>query len=111
MPSLLRQPLCDGVKCSPHFFEHYRELSEADQATIRDKRDRYQAHVQALVERGIATGMFRETEPRLTTLAVFGMCNWAYQWFNRDGELRAREIHYSNRRLFLFRCRSRYLFP
>jgi AcrR family transcriptional regulator len=74
------------------FFEHYRELSEADQETIRAKRDGYQARVEAIVRRGIEAGEFRDVDPRLTTLAVFGMCNWAYQWYRPDGPLSARAI-------------------
>ena len=74
------------------FFEHVRELSEADQATIRERRDRYQALVEGVVARGMATGAFRAGDPRLVTLAVFGMCNWAYQWYRPDGDRSTREI-------------------
>ena len=31
-------------------------------------------------------------DPRLTTLAVLGMCNWAYQWYRPDGPLESGEI-------------------
>ena len=74
------------------FFEHYRELAAEDQVTIRTKRDRYQDMVQAVVERGIREGVFQALDPRLVTLAVFGMCNWAYQWYRSDGPLTSREI-------------------
>ena len=74
------------------FFEHYRELSPEDQATIARKRDVYQAMVEQVVARGIATGELRDVDPRLTTLAVFGMCNWAYQWYRSDGPLSSGEI-------------------
>jgi AcrR family transcriptional regulator len=69
------------------FFEHYRELSEVDQATIKQKRDRYQALVEGIVARGIASGAFRDVDVRLTTLALFGMCNWSYQWYRKGGSL------------------------
>jgi AcrR family transcriptional regulator len=74
------------------FFEHYRELSGEHQETIRTKRDAYQDMVQSVVERGIAAGEFRALDPRLTTLALFGMCNWAYHWYSRTGPLSTREI-------------------
>jgi TetR/AcrR family transcriptional regulator, cholesterol catabolism regulator len=74
------------------FFEHYRELSDRDQATIREKRDLYQAAVEATVRRGLENGEFREVDPRLATLAIFGMCNWAYQWYRADGVLSTRAI-------------------
>ena len=28
----------------------------------------------------------------LTTLAVFGMCNWAYQWYRSNGRLSSRVV-------------------
>lgn len=74
------------------FFEHYRELSLDDQETIRRKRDAYQDAVEAIVRRGVRAGEFRDVDPRLTTLAVFGMCNWAYQWYSVEGSLSPRQI-------------------
>jgi AcrR family transcriptional regulator len=74
------------------FFEHQRELNEAHQETIREKRDRYQTHVQGIVDRGIAAGEFRELDSRLVTLAIFGMCNWSYQWYRKGGARKSDEI-------------------
>jgi AcrR family transcriptional regulator len=74
------------------FFEHHRELTPARQTTIRDKRDLYQGIIQAIVERGIADGEFRKVDPRLTALAIFGMCNWSYQWYQPGGARTSSEI-------------------
>lgn len=74
------------------FFEHYRELPPEAQETMRRKRDAYAALVEAVIARGVETGEFREVDPRLATLAVFGMCNWAYQWYRADGPLTSRQI-------------------
>jgi AcrR family transcriptional regulator len=74
------------------FFEHGRELTEEHQSTIRTKRDKYQAIVQGIVERGIKEKEFRDLDPRLVTLAIFGMCNWSYQWYRSGGALQSDEI-------------------
>ena len=50
--------------------------------------------VRDLFREGISIGVFRDTDPRLATLATFGMCNWAYQWYRSGSELRPREIAY-----------------
>jgi AcrR family transcriptional regulator len=76
------------------FFEHYRELPADAQEPIRSKRDHYESMVRDLFREGIRTGVFRDTDPRLATLATFGMCNWAYQWYRSGGEFRPREIAY-----------------
>jgi AcrR family transcriptional regulator len=62
------------------FHEHLRELRDDQQQLIRE---------------GVASGELRALDPRLATLALFGMVNWAYQWFRPDGPLGSREIAYS----------------
>ena len=77
------------------FFEHHRELPTDARPLIRSKRDRYERDVQRLFEEGVARGTLRPVEPRMATLALFGMCNWAYQWYRVGGTLRSREIAYT----------------
>jgi TetR/AcrR family transcriptional regulator, cholesterol catabolism regulator len=74
------------------FFEHYRELPPQGKATIASERERYEDLMRSIVARGIEIGEFRQIDVRLATLAVFGMCNWAYQWYRPSGELTPREI-------------------
>lgn len=74
------------------FFEHHRELAPDRREIIREKRDEYTRLVQSLVQEGIDVGQFRSMNPALVTLAIFGMCNWSYQWFRIDGPLAPREI-------------------
>lgn len=74
------------------FFEHYRELPDDQQRVIRAKRDNYEAWVEGIVRQGNDTGTFRQVDPRLVTLALFGMTNWAYQWYRSNGALTSRQI-------------------
>jgi hypothetical protein len=76
------------------FFEHHRELPPEAREPIRIKRDRYETIVENLISEGIELGVFRRTDPHLATLATFGMCNWAYQWYRPGGPMRPREIAY-----------------
>jgi AcrR family transcriptional regulator len=83
------------------FFEHYRELPEEEQRLVRQERDRYEASVERVIESGIRAAEFRPVNVRLTTLALFGMCNWAYQWYRKGGSMRTREIGYEFWQVFL----------
>ncbi|ALL85202.1 hypothetical protein AD017_28625 (plasmid) [Pseudonocardia sp. EC080619-01] len=74
------------------FFEHHRELPVAQQELIRDKRDRYEGLLVELLREGARCGELEVQHPRLTALGIFGMCNWAYQWYSRGGPLRPVEI-------------------
>jgi TetR/AcrR family transcriptional regulator, cholesterol catabolism regulator len=76
------------------FHEHLRELRADQQQLVRAKRETYQNMVETVISDGIASGELRGLDPRLTTLALFGMVNWAYQWFKPSGLLRSREIAY-----------------
>src|SRR5712692_1293638 len=76
------------------FHEHLRELRDDQQQLVRDKRQRYQNLVEDVIREGVASGELRALDPRLATLALFGMVNWAYQWFRPDGPLGSREIAY-----------------
>jgi len=76
------------------FFEHHRELPAEQQETIRVKRDAYELMVQDVFRDGIADGTFRDIDPKLAAFALFGMCNWAYQWYSAGGRLRTRDIAY-----------------
>lgn len=74
------------------FFEHHRELAPAQQRVTRQKRDRYEAMIERAVAEGIARGSIRSVPPRLTALGLFGMCNWAYQWYRADGPMSPGQI-------------------
>jgi AcrR family transcriptional regulator len=69
------------------FFEHMRELDGDRRAKVRAERNAYLADVVAVIEAGIAKGLFRRANPVLTALAMLGVCNWGYQWYRpkRDG--------------------------
>ena len=77
------------------FFEHWRELPAEQRAGIDAKRSRYEGLVRTSIQAGIDDGTFRDLDPQLAALGVFGVCNWAYQWYRSDGELRSREIAYA----------------
>ncbi|MEJ6488778.1 TetR/AcrR family transcriptional regulator [Leucobacter sp. USCH14] len=74
------------------FFEFFRELPPELRAHARSRRDLYEALVENTIRRGIDTGVLREMNPRTQAFALFGMCNWSYQWYRRDGEFDSREI-------------------
>jgi AcrR family transcriptional regulator len=74
------------------FFEQHRELPKAARAAIREKRDRYEKAVEALFVDAQRTHAFVELDSHLAALAMFGMCNWAYQWYRPGGSLAAREV-------------------
>lgn len=74
------------------FFEHHRELPPGRRDEMRAKRDAYVQVVESTIRRDIDQGDVREVDVSMTALAVFGMCNWAYQWYQPSGTLSTRAI-------------------
>lgn len=74
------------------FFEHHRELPERWKLAVAEQRQRYSEMVEQILRDGVAAGDLAAVDVRLTALAMFGMCNWAYQWFRVDGALRPRAL-------------------
>ena len=75
------------------FFEHHRELPPEAKRYVTAQRDAYESLVQSAISAGQARGIFADdADTKLITLALFGMCNWAYQWFDVHGRYTADEI-------------------
>lgn len=71
------------------FFEEWRHLDPDHLEGLRERRDRYTAFVRGAVEevaRSVDRALDADRVDALT-LGVFGMCNWAYQWFDPEGPL------------------------
>jgi AcrR family transcriptional regulator len=73
------------------FFEHHRELPEDARAGARAARDAYFASVRRLFEIGRDQGVI-QGDPQLSAMALFGMCNWAYQWYDPKGRLTTQDV-------------------
>jgi AcrR family transcriptional regulator len=54
----------------------------ADQ--FRDRRHAFETQVETILSEGIASGDFRDVEPRLTAMAWLGMHNYTYLWLRAD---------------------------
>jgi AcrR family transcriptional regulator len=63
------------------FFEYSRELPAAAQRKVLERRREYRETVIEIIADGIREGIFRDVEPYYATMAVFGMTNWVYQWY------------------------------
>jgi AcrR family transcriptional regulator len=74
------------------FFENSRELSEEQRALVNKAREEYTTMVEGAFREGVRRKEFRKVDAVLATRALFGMGNFAYQWFRPDGPLSALEV-------------------
>ena len=54
---------------------------------IVEKRDQYEGVVKKIIEEGITRKEFKNIDPKISAMALFGMCNWATLWLRPQGRL------------------------
>jgi hypothetical protein len=68
-------------------------LSQEKFKAVRRKRDEYELIFENALSDGIMSGALRrDIDQSLMTKAIFGTCDWVYQWYNKSGPLSSREI-------------------
>ncbi len=74
------------------FLHEFPALTGERAETFRVRRREYERRVEDVLEAGVASGEFRELEPKLTAMAWFGMHNYTYLWLKAGGTLTARDV-------------------
>ena len=59
---------------------------------VRRQRARYMAIVGGILRDGVAEGVFRTADPQMSALQIFGMCNYAWTWYQPDGSQSVEDI-------------------
>lgn len=75
------------------YLREMRNLTNEHAETIKDKREEFRLNVAKVIADGIQAGEFQaHLSPGITSLAILGVTNWSYQWFNPAGELSVEEL-------------------
>ena len=69
----------------------FRSLAPDELEASRQRRRETQAIVVRILEQGAARGEIRPVDPKLVTMAVFSITNWAVEWFDPDRATSAEE--------------------
>ena len=67
-------------------------LSPAHLQVVIGRRDQFDRGVRAVIEEGIAQGLFAPADPKLLAFAMFGAVNWIPRWFDPTGAASSQEI-------------------
>ncbi|MGX7681574.1 TetR/AcrR family transcriptional regulator [Jatrophihabitans sp. DSM 45814] len=59
---------------------------------VRTERTRYTKTLVGIIRAGVRQGAFNSSDPEMTALQVFGMCNYAWTWYRPDGSKSVEEI-------------------
>jgi AcrR family transcriptional regulator len=85
------QVMTDTLEGSPLAFE-VTALSPERQKEVIAGRDRYERALRRMVRDGVASGEFRELNPKTAVFAILGAINWIARWYRPEGALRPEEL-------------------
>jgi AcrR family transcriptional regulator len=99
-PTKLRKIICDLIESIVLykqnvvvFFKEVDYLPQERKKEIERRRLVYQQHVEDVIRDGISKGYFRpDLDPLITTLGIFGLCNYTYRWLNPNGRLSVHQV-------------------
>ncbi len=75
------------------FYTEWRSLSPERRHSILEERRRHEKAVEQWIQEAQAAGDIRaDVDPKIATLAIFGMVNSVYRWFSGDGRRTAEQI-------------------
>lgn len=67
-------------------------LSPEHRRQVIERRDQFDRGVRQVIQAGVASGMFRDLDAKLTSFAVLGAVNWIPRWFSPEGPCSSQEI-------------------
>ena len=70
----------------------FRSLAPDELEASRQRRRDTQAIVVRILQQGAACGEIRPIDPKLVTMAIFSITNWAVEWFDPDRGTGADEV-------------------
>lgn len=75
------------------FYQEYTYLAPEYFREIKIKRDQYKHLIFKVIQDGIVCGEFRKELPiPIVSMAIFGMVNWTYKWYKKNGQNSIEEI-------------------
>ncbi|MFA1820792.1 TetR/AcrR family transcriptional regulator [Virgibacillus oceani] len=75
------------------FYQENKYLKPEYEIKIKKKRDQFRQMIVQVISEGKKNGEFRQDLPiEITAMAVLGMVNWTYKWYQPDGENTIDEI-------------------
>lgn len=86
------QVIAERMDAATVFFHEWEALSEERRRLIQAKRDKYEAHWNAILEEGMADGSMSMADPKFVRLMLLSVANWLYNWYRPSGPLAPEEI-------------------
>lgn len=82
----LLRTIGENVALFTVFYGEEADLPDRLRTEVNEARQRVAAGLESILREGIAQGIFRELDVKLTAYAILGMCAWLHKWYSASGE-------------------------
>ena len=109
LAALIRQHalnVMDRAEWTAIFFRDQSELTEAQQATVAERKRSFSRNFRNTYTAGIEAGLFRDIPAAIVASGIIGMCNQAHVWYKKGKGLSAAEIADHFTKIILDGCRT-----
>ena len=75
------------------YFREMLNLTPDNAEIVQDKGDRFRLNIEQVLREGVQSGEFRKKlYPPMIALAILGVTNWSYRWFDSSGDVSVEEL-------------------
>lgn len=109
LAALIRQHalnVMDRTEWTAIFFRDQSELTEAQQATVSERKRTFDRNFRDTYTAGVEAGLFKDIPAVIVAIGIVGMCNQTHVWFKKDKGLSAAEIADHFTEIILDGCRA-----
>jgi len=95
LAALIRQHalnVMDRTEWTAIYFRDQSELTEAQQATVAERKRLFDRNFRTTYSAGVAAGLFKDIPPAAVVSGIIGMCNQTHFWFKKGKGLSASQI-------------------
>ena len=71
---------------------HFDEVSDVERERVQRRGKEVEAAFRETVAEGVAAGVFRPPDPRITVFGMLGSLNYMYAWFKPEGRLSPEQV-------------------
>lgn len=101
LAALIRQHalnVMDRTEWTAIYFRDQSELTEAQQATVSERKRLFDRNFRNTYSAGVAAGLFKDVPSAVVVSGIIGMCNQTHFWFKKGKGLSAAQIadHYTD---------------
>jgi len=84
--------IIENINASAIFFKEWKHLNEPRRSEFSGYQDNYEKSFQAVIDLGIAGGVFRKQDSLFAVRSLLSSINWIHKWYKPKGRIKPKDI-------------------